>query len=347
MENIKLKTGSVLGQIFLLILISSLCLFIFFNIKSMLNGILVAFALHILLRPWHTALSKKKWMGTSRASLVLMLASFFCIMMPIVFLSLSLVNGFQSILNNYEDILLKISAFINASPFLVSLDIANEEFITSAKSKIADYIPQIFNSTTGIISEMVMMYFTLYFTLTEKERMEAWVRNILPYSDVNNQKILSELKSSTVSNLIGIPLIGIVQGLFSWIAYSICGIDQAFSWALITGIVSIIPVVGTALIWLPLALYLIIMGQMQYGLILMAMGVLVITNLDNGVRLIVSKKIANVHSLIVIFGVIIGLSSIGFMGIIFGPLLLSYLFILIEIYRDEYNTKKQFLILDT
>ena len=238
--------------------------------------------------------------------------------------------------------MIKISQFINSSPFLVSLDIANQEFITSAKGKIAVYIPQIFNSTTGIISEMVMMYFTLYFTLSEKEQMENWVRNILPFSTSNNQKILSELKSSTISNLIGIPLIGIVQGLVSWIAYLICGIDQSFSWALITGIVSIIPVVGTALIWLPLALFLIISGQTTSGIFLLAMGVLVITNLDNGVRLIVSKKIANVHSLIVIFGVIIGLNSIGFMGIIFGPLLLSYLFIFIEIYRDEYSSNKVF-----
>lgn len=324
-------------QVLLIICIIVLFIVLIWQLQALLNGLLGTLALHILLRNTHTNLSLKKGWNASRAALFLLLMSFIVIMIPIIFITFNLLSSVNVVLKNYETILLTIHNYLDTIEVRTGIDILNIQNIKDITQKVAVYIPEIFNSTAGVITEVVMMYFTLYYTLIEKEKIELWVKNHLPFNKVNNLLLLEELEKSTLSNMAGIPVIGVAQGIISLIAYLICGIDNALSWALMTGIASIIPIVGTTLIWLPIAAYLLIIGHIWQGTFLLLFGVLVITNIDNLLRMTLLKKIANTHPLITIFGVIIGLNCIGFMGIIFGPIMLNYFFILFDIYKKEYH----------
>jgi predicted PurR-regulated permease PerM len=111
-------------------------------------------------------------------------------------------------------------------------------------------------------------------------------------------------------------------------------------WAVLTGIMSVVPVVGTTIVWVPLAVFLYAGGNHWQSATLLIYGSVIITNVDNVFRFVVQKKLGDTHPLITFFGVIIGLPLFGFVGIIFGPLLISYFILLLKIYRNEYLGKE-------
>ena len=111
-------------------------------------------------------------------------------------------------------------------------------------------------------------------------------------------------------------------------------------WGLLTCVATVIPVVGTSVIWIPLAFYMALAGRWLDAIGLVAYGVIVVAQLDNFIRFLLQKRLANIHPLITIFGVIVGLSIFGFMGIIFGPLLRSLFILFVNIFKKEYLDTK-------
>jgi len=146
-----------------------------------------------------------------------------------------------------------------------------------------------------------------------------------------------ELVHQTFSNSVGIPSIAVVQGLAGFLGYWIIGLNEPGFWGVITGFTSFIPVVGTGIVWVPVAGYMFITGHTWQGIFMILYGALVMGMLDNVVRFVLAKKMADVHPIITILGVILGLQYFGFLGLIFGPLLISYFFILLKIYYVEFQ----------
>jgi len=139
-----------------------------------------------------------------------------------------------------------------------------------------------------------------------------------------------------VSNAVGIPLIMIGQGLTAALGYWLFGAGDPIIWGILTGVFGLIPIIGTAGIWLPLSINLLLGGNIWQGIVLLIYGAGIIASIDNLFRMIFMKKYANVHPLITIFGIIVGMNLFGFWGIIFGPLILSGFLLLIKIYKDEF-----------
>ena len=166
--------------------------------------------------------------------------------------------------------------------------------------------------------------------------MEEYAYSILPFSQKNKENVLEEIHAIVTSNAIGIPLLAIIQGLIALIGYWIFGVPSPFFFGFLTCIATIIPIVGTALVWFPLAGYLALTGNWGEAFGLTAYALLIISNIDNILRFILQKKMADIHPLVTIFGVIIGLSLFGIMGIIFGPLLISIFILCFNIFKEEY-----------
>jgi predicted PurR-regulated permease PerM len=180
--------------------------------------------------------------------------------------------------------------------------------------------------------------------LTGGKEMEKGIHTFLPLSE----KSINELGKETVhmvrANAIGIPLISLIQGVTAAIAYWIFGLKDWGMWGFLTGIFAFFPIVGTMLVWLPLVIYLYSQGQSWQATGLLIYSLVVTGNVDYLARITLMKKIGDVHPLITIFGVIVGLKLFGFMGFIFGPLIFSYMIILVRIYSYEFveNHEKPF-----
>jgi len=168
-------------------------------------------------------------------------------------------------------------------------------------------------------------------------RMEAAVLLYLPFKKDKIILFGDELVRQTFSNAVGIPSIAVVQGLAGFLCYWITGLHEAGFWGVITGFTSFIPVIGTGLVWVPVAAYMFIIGHTWQGIFTILFGALIMGTLDNVVRFVLAKKMADVHPIITVLGVILGLQYFGFLGLIFGPLLISYFFILLKIYYVEFQ----------
>lgn len=166
--------------------------------------------------------------------------------------------------------------------------------------------------------------------------MESYFRELLPFRAFVATGVLHEVRMIVRSNAFGVPLLAIVQGLVAFVGYVAFGVPSPFFWGVLTCFATIIPIIGTALVWIPLAAYLALNGDWSMAVGLMLYGGLVVTHVDNLVRFVLQKKMANTHPLVTIFGVVIGLSLFGFMGVIFGPLLLDMFVFCVRLFKTTY-----------
>jgi predicted PurR-regulated permease PerM len=186
-----------------------------------------------------------------------------------------------------------------------------------------------------------MMFFLFYYLLVNGREVEKYLNKIIPLKPKNIDSLASETKIMIRANALGIPIICLVQGTFAAIGYWIFGLDDWGMWGFITGVFAFFPIVGTMIIWVPLALSLFAMGHTWTGWGLTIYSVVVTGNVDYITRLGLLKKLGNVHPMITVLGVIVGLGLFGFMGLIFGPLLVSYFIILVKIYMNEFTDSKE------
>ena len=180
------------------------------------------------------------------------------------------------------------------------------------------------------------MFFLLYFLLKNGREVEKFLDRTIPLKEENVNMLGNETINMIRANAIGLPVLAILQGIIATVGYAIFGVQEALLWGFITGVCSLIPVVGTAIIWIPLVAYFFAIGNSSSGVGLLIYAVL-ITNIDYIARLTILKKFMDIHPLITIFGVIVGIGLFGFWGVIFGPLLISYFIILVKIYVNEFG----------
>ena len=181
------------------------------------------------------------------------------------------------------------------------------------------------------------MFFLMYFLLVGGREVEKALGKIIPLKPKNIALLASETKMMIKANALGIPVICIVQGIFAALGYWLFGVEDWGMWAFLTGVFAFFPVVGTMIVWVPVCLILYSSGSSTAALGLAAYSFLVIGNVDYIARLSLLKKMGDVHPVITIMGVIIGLGLFGFVGLVFGPLLISYFLILVKIYINEFS----------
>lgn len=143
------------------------------------------------------------------------------------------------------------------------------------------------------------------------------------------------------SNALGIPLVAIAQGIVALIGFLIFGVEDPFFWFVIVTIGSMIPFVGTLIGIVPVFILEISSGNSFTAWAILIYGLVVVGSTDNIIRLYVLKRLDNVHPLITLIGVIVGVPLFGFIGLIFGPLLISLFLVLLTIYRKEYPEEEK------
>jgi predicted PurR-regulated permease PerM len=330
-----------LKQVFFLIIILLMGTLLFWRGLEFLPGFLGALTLYILIRPiLFYLVHNHKWPKVL-TSVMLMFASFIIILMPVGLLINMLSSKVGYIISHSTELIASVKQAGDKIRLNTGMDILSDANIDKVQGSIANFLPQFLGATFNTLTTILIMYFFLYFMLTKGEQMEASLESYIPLKNENVYRLGKEIKGMVISNAVGIPLLAILQGVFGFIGYSIFGVGDAFFWAVITAVMSVLPMVGTASIWIPLTLYLIISGHTWHGVGLGIYSILIIVNLDNGFRLMFQKKVADVHPLITIFGVVIGVELFGFVGLIFGPLLISIFILLLQIYRDEFLGSKE------
>lgn len=323
-----------------LILILVFGAFIFFELYSFVDAFLGAIILYVLLRPLMTMLIVKKKWKKGWAATALMLGSFIAILVPVFGFSYLLVSKLSLLSGDSSFVIQTIKSLDEKIYSRVNIRILSAENLADFQQTATNFVSGFLGETLSVLADLGIMYLLLYFMLTNIGTLEEEINGHLPLSKESINMFAEELKKQTYSNAVGSPVMALVQGLVAWLGYLIFGLQDAFFWGMMTGFFSFIPIVGSALIWLPASIYMYSSGMHWQGIAIFIYGIVVIGTIDNVFRFVFQKKFADVHPLITVFGVIIGLKVFGVPGVIFGPLLMSWFLILIRIYRRDHTAVK-------
>ena len=326
-----------LRQVLVLILIIFTGWLLIAQLFVFLPGLLGGLTLYILSRSLYFRLIYKNKWKKGLTALLFILVFLIIIALP-VWLSVNLISPkINAAFTNQEKIIQDIQAIFGKIQDKTGVQLLSPENTRSIAQKISSFIPRLLNSTATVLANVLMMFFLLYYLLTGGKEVEKYLHRIIPLKPHNIHSLAIETKMMIRANALGIPIICIVQGLFAALGYWIFGVDDWALWGFVTGVFAFFPLVGTMIIWVPLAGYLFMQGSNWPAIGLTIYSIVVTGNVDYIARLSLMKKMGNVHPLVTVLGVIAGLSLFGFIGLIFGPLLISYFLILLKIYVNEFG----------
>lgn len=325
-------------QVFVLLIILFFGTLIFVELIPYLSGVLGAVTIYVLLRKWMIKLLDKGW-NPDLAAAVLMSLSFICILVPVSGIVLMLGDKVSEAVENSEEIVQLVKNQMDKIEADYGYDLSTNINTSEVSSWVSDNLESLAGGTFNMLIAVGLMYFMLYYMLTNRKQLKESLYEYIPISKDNLKIIGKEVQHMVRSNALGIPLVAIAQGVIALIGFLIFDIQDPFFWFVITCIGSMIPFVGTTLGILPVFVLSLSNGNTFGAWGILIYGATVVSATDNIIRLYVLKKIDNVHPLITLVGVIVGVPLFGFIGLIFGPLLISLFLIIVKIYKKEFGAR--------
>ena len=189
-------------------------------------------------------------------------------------------------------------------------------------------------TATRLALNLTISLFGLFYLLLQPQDTWEAVRPYIPFSAKNTEKLRQRFRDVTSATIIGTGLTAAVQGLLVGIGFWVTGLPNAVFWGVVTMVFAILPVVGSGLVWGAIALML--SGRAGPGVLLAIWGAVVVGNVDYVVRPRIFRRWANIHPLVTLLGALAGVPFFGILGLLIGPLALSYFFELVKMYREEY-----------
>ncbi|WP_037319312.1 AI-2E family transporter [Salegentibacter sp. Hel_I_6] len=327
---------ALVRQIFVLMLILFLTVLIFKEIVPYLSGVLGAITLYVLLRNWMKKLVDRGWRPPVAAT-VLMAGSFVGILVPISLIVIMLSSKISKAVANSERVIKAVKEQLAEAETYIGYSLSDSIDTSSVTNWMSGNLQSLAGGTFNAFIAIGIMYFMLYYMLIKRDSMKNSLISYIPLGNDNLKIIGKESDQLVKSNALGIPLVAIFQGVVALIGYLIFGVPDPFFWFVITAIGSMIPFIGTAIGIIPVVILLIAQGDNWQAIAMLIYGFVVVGSTDNLIRLYILDRLAAVHPLITLFGVIVGVQLFGFIGLIFGPLLISLFLLILKIYKKEYG----------
>ncbi|MFZ9388039.1 MAG: AI-2E family transporter [Chitinophagaceae bacterium] len=328
--NSRIRQLMILFLLVILIYLALKELYVFFP------GLLGAITLYILSRgSYFRLVYQKKWRRGWTAGMYLF--GFFLLLSLLVYLV------FKIVINKIEPFLQDPAAFLEKARIAIhdlqdktGVFVVEADTLTSLQNRLSNLIPSLLNDTGMLLANLGIMLFTLYYMLVHGKEMESFFNRVIPLRDNNIHVLAAETKKLVKASALGIPIISIIQGITATFGYIIFGVHEYLIWGFLTAVFAFFPVIGTMLIWIPLVLFMYASGDNLNATGLTIYSLIVTGNIDYISRITLLKRLGNIHPIVTVLGVIIGLWLFGFIGFIFGPLLLNYIILLFRIYTQEF-----------
>ena len=319
----------------ILVAIVVLGCFLLYALSGLFSSILGAIVLFTIFRPLYLYLVDGKGWRKSLVALGVILTSLVVIVIPMMLLSIMVVDKISSINKKTFNLQQWVDKIDDYAGYNFNQPHIAENTIQKFGSYATELFPSILGSAASIFITLLVMYFLLYFMLTQIREFEAGLLKYAPFREQHALRFAVALRNSTYSNVLGQGIIAVTQGILLANGFWIFGIPDPIFWGVIGAFISFLPVVGAPTLTIPAGIILIAENHTLKGILLLAYGLLFIGNIDNVLRLIINKRVANTHPIISIIGVFIGIPIFGILGLVFGPLLLSYFLLLLEIYETN------------
>ncbi|MBN8668666.1 MAG: AI-2E family transporter [Chitinophagales bacterium] len=341
MENPGMRFNELMTRLLLLMLILILVILSLFELRIFMPGILGAITLYVLSRQsFFQLVFSRKW-GPGLTALMYVVGYLFVLGAP-VYLGLTLAGPYiRPILENPADAVGKLGQAVDGFTQKNGLEWLGGGQVGKWLEGLFNWLPSLVNSSINLVTNLILMLFLLYFLLKDGSKMERRLLRWIPLNQESTHLLATETRRMVKANALGIPMISAIQGAAAMLGYYLFGLPQFVFWGFLTGLFAFFPVVGTMVVWVPLVIYTYTSGESGMAVGLLFYSLLVTGNIDYFARITILKMYSNIHPVITVLGVIVGLGLFGFIGLIFGPLLISYIIILTRIYRSEFVAERR------
>ena len=317
-------------------------------LSSIIWAILLAMIFYPLFKKLQRLLKKKEFLS----ALIMTLLVLIIIVLPFTLLMISLASEVVDVYHRVEEMIKtgQLQAYLERMKGLPILkwilaklgqyiDLSQTDPLPLLLKNLKQISTFIFNQTTtllkGFSTFIAGFFFTLlslYYLFKDGSRFFKGLKEIIPLPSQERDLLIQRFKDMIYATLYGGILIAMIQGLLGGLSFWILGLPSPIFWGTAMALLSFIPIGGTALIWAPAALLLLIGGAILKGLILLGVGVFVISMVDNLLRPFFISSRTNIHPLLLFFAVLGGIQAFGLIGLVAGPLVATLFLTMIEIY---------------
>ena len=325
-------------------------------IEPYINSIVMAFIISMLMFPIHNRIATKLPKHQNIAALISCLILTVIVVLPLLTVFGAIVQqgskfsqslyhwvthgGIQAFFNhplvdkafNFANHYLP---FDSLTPQQISEKLAN--FSTSFGTKLVGISAKVLGDATNFIMDFFLMLFVLFFVLRDNDKIIGSLRHIIPLSRSQEDRLLTEIEQVSKSAVMGSFLTAIAQGVAGGIGMWLAGFPGLF-WGTIMGFASFIPVIGTALVWVPATIYLLVTGDMNWAIFLAIWSIAIVGSIDNLLRPFLMQGSGGMNTLMIFFSLLGGIQLFGLIGLIYGPLIFAITVVLFNMYDEEFRS---------
>lgn len=324
-------------QRYVLLVVSILAIagLMLFGLAQYLTAFLAAGILFVVFRPWWVALVHRRRWNRRLVTIGILLVTVVVLVVPFYALSSLLLDRLVAFARNPDQILEVVHKVEKATGFRIAEQLNVRQIVLQGGAKVSSWLPTIASSALNFLVVVGLMLFTMYYLFMQETYFLLGLHRYLPFRNETLEDLGESLKNNVNANVLGQVLVALVQAILTGLTLWIFGVPDALFWGVVAFFMAFLPVLGTPLVWGPAALYQFSAGHNGQAIGILLVGFIVIINVDNVLRIMLAKRMGDIHPLVTLVGLVLGVEIFGLIGLVVGPLLVSYFLVLMEVFRRE------------
>ena len=305
------------------------------GLAQYLTAFLAAGILFVVFRPWWVALVHKRRWNARLVTIGILLVTVVVLVVPFYALSSLLLDRLLEFAKNPEQIMVVVHRVEKAAGLRLAEQLNVRQVLLQGAARVSSWLPTLASSALNFLVIVGLMLFTMYYMFMQETYFMLGLHRYLPFRNETLRELGEALKNNVHANVLGQVLVSLVQGVLTGLTLWFFGVPDSLFWGVVAFFAAFLPVLGTPLVWGPAALYQFSQGANGQALGILLVGAIVIMNIDNLLRIVLAKRMGDIHPLITLVGIVLGVELFGIIGLVVGPLLVSYFMVLMEVFRRE------------
>jgi len=330
--------NNTITKVFTYIIIFAVFALCIFMVKPIIISIVLALLTAYILYPLFLKINRYI-KERNIATFILIILIIILIFIPAWLIIPLLINqGFQAYSAIQKiDIGSQVVNFLSFIPYkqlLVSISSIINNLITKTFNPFLNELTNIILDLPNILLQFTVFIFIFYFAIKDSDKLSEYFLGLSPFSKNTEKELIEEFRRITNAIIYGQFLIGLLQGTLLGLGIWVLGVPNPVILTFVAIIASMVPILGSWLVWLPVSIFLLIGGKVVSGIILLLYGALFISIIDNILRFVFLSKSSRLNIPLSVIGLIGGLYTFGIVGLVLGPLILSYILVFISLYKE-------------
>ena len=323
---------------FLALLIGILAL-VFFIFIPYLGIFVLAATFTVVFQPLHQKILRLVRQNEGLAAFLSTAIVIIVILVPLFLFSFQLIQEARGLYTNLttgkntvlpEEVVVLIKDRLQK--FIPGISFNPNQYLRQLLESLVQNFGSVFSTFSKFFINFALSLFALYYFFKDGGRFKNAIISLSPLSDEHNRMIFKKLRTTVSSVINGSLIVAMAQGILAGLGFFIFGLPNPVLWGSITVIAALLPAIGTALVTMPAGFYLLLTNQVPQGIGVIVWGIAIVGTIDNFLRPKLIQRKINIHSFFILLSVIGGIALFGPIGFLIGPLILSLLFALLDIY---------------